>query len=254
MTLKTILRSAQKFALQNSPTILTVVGAVGTVATVVLTGRAAYSSALLIAEARIPEQRMDRDPLTKRETAELVWKQFIPPAVIGAITLVAIVGANRIGTRRATALAAGFAISERMAEEYRDKVIEHLGGDKEEMVRSDVAKDRISKAAGVETIILNDGDIIFYDSWSARPFKATRQKVEDAVNQINYQINHSWAMSLTEFYELLDLPKTAVSDDFGWNTDALLSLWYTSCLLADGRPACEIRYEVQPFQNFNKIG
>lgn len=247
-----MLRSAQRFALQNSPTILTVVGAAGTVATAVLTGRAAYSSALLIAEARIPQERMDQDPLTRKEEFQLVWKEFIPPAVVGAITLSAIIGANHVGGRRAAAMAAAFKISERMAEEYRDKVVEHMGASKEEMVRSDVARDRIAKTG--ETIVLGAGEILFYDSWSARAFSATRQEVENAVNQINYQINQTWAMSLSEFYDLLELPKTAVSDDFGWNSDVLLNLHYTSTLLPDGRPACEIRYEVEPFQNFNKIG
>ena len=75
-----------------------------------------------------------------------------------------------------------------------------------------------------------------------------------AVNQINYQINQAWAASLTEFFDLLGLKATGVSDSFGWNTDELLDVNYTSCLLPDGRPACEIRYNTQPFQNYNKIG
>lgn len=246
MNLRTILQSSQKFVVKNSPTILTAVGVVGTLTTAVLTGKAAYSSAhLVFAQPRV---------LDRREKVELVWKEFIPPAVVGAVTLTAIIGANRIGTRRAAAVAAAFKISEKMAEEYRQKVIQHMGAHKEEMVRSEVARDRVQRADGVETIILNDDEIIFYDSWSARAFKSTRQRVESAVNQINHQILQNWSMSLTEFYDLLGLEKTAVSDDFGWNTDEILDIYYTSCLLKDGKPACEIRYNTVPFQNFARIG
>lgn len=254
MSLRSMLFAAQKFAIHNSPSILTAIGVAGTISTAVLTGRAAYSSASLIENATIELRQQRRGTLSTKEKVEVVWKEFIPPAVVGVVTLSAIIGANHISTRRAAAFAAAYKLSEKMAEEYRQKVLETMGEKKEELLRSDVARERIARSDGVETIVLNDAEIVFYDSWSGRAFKSTRQRVEDAVNQVNYQINHNWAMSLTEFYNLLDLPSTAVSDDFGWNTDTLLSLYYTSTLLTDGRPACEIRYEVEPFQNFHKIG
>lgn len=254
MNISPFLRTAQKWALENSPSILTVVGTIGAISTAVLATRAGFSSASLVENALIEKRQSQRGPLTKREVVEATWQEFIPPAVVGAITLAAIIGANRIGTRRAAALAAAFKISEKMAEEYRQKVVEHMGAQKEEMVRSDVARDRIGRTDGVETLILGEGEIIFYDSWSDRAFTSTRQRVEDAVNQINYQINQAWAASLTEFFDLLGLKATGVSDSFGWNTDELLDVNYTSCLLPDGRPACEIRYNTQPFQNYNKIG
>jgi len=254
MSWTNMLRTAQEFAIKNSPTILTTIGVVGTLTTAVLTGKAAYSSACRIRNINDDMIAAGGDFLTPKEVATAVWKEFIPPAVIGAITFAAIIGANRIGTRRAAALAAAFTMSEKMAEEYRQKVVEHMGAQKEEMVRSDVARDRIGRTDGVETLILGEGEIIFYDSWSDRAFTSTRQRVEDAVNQINYQINQAWAASLTEFFDLLGLKATGVSDSFGWNTDELLDVNYTSCLLPDGRPACEIRYNTQPFQNYNKIG
>lgn len=254
MNLRTILQSSQQFVVKNSPTILTAVGVVGTLTTAVLTGKAAYSSAFLLQEAHADFRAGRRKTWGRRDEIETVWKEFIPPAVVGAVTLTAIIGANRIGTRRAAAVAAAFKISEKMAEEYRQKVVQHMGAHKEEMVRSEVARDRVQRADGVETIILNDDEIIFYDSWSARAFKSNRQRVESAVNQINHQILQNWSMSLTEFYDLLGLEKTAVSDDFGWNTDEILDIYYTSCLLKDGKPACEIRYNTVPFQNFARIG
>lgn len=257
MNLKPFLRSAQRFALENSPSILTALGVAGTVTTAVLTGRAAYSSAFLLQEAwnnRPQMQGEDLEPLTKKEELQLVWKEFIPPVVVGAITLTAIIGANRVGARKAAAMAAAFKISEKMAEEYRAKVIEHIGDKKEEMVRSEVLKDRLQRFDGVETIILGDGEILFYDSWSDRAFRSTIDRVEAAVNQVNFEINRNWSVSLTEFYDFIGLKKTAVSDDFGWNTDQLLEPYYTACLLDDGKPAREIRFATQPFQKFNKIG
>lgn len=254
MNLKPFLRSAQRFALENSPSILTALGVAGTVTTAVLTGRAAYSSASLLENALIEKRQTDRGMLTPKEKVATCWKEFIPPVVVGAITLTAIIGANRVGARKAAAMAAAFKISEKMAEEYRAKVIEHMGDKKEEMVRSEVLKDRLQRFDGVETIILGDGEILFYDSWSDRAFRSTIDRVEAAVNQVNFEINRNWSVSLTEFYDFIGLKKTAVSDDFGWNTDQLLEPYYTACLLDDGKPAREIRFATQPFQKFNKIG
>lgn len=261
MSLKTILATTQRFALKNSPTILTAIGVAGVISTAALTGRAAFRTGMDASTQYHEEVHFGQKPvdqakelLTTKHLVETYWKEFIPPAVIGAITLAAIVSANRIGTRRATALAAAFAMSEKMAEEYRQKVIEHIGPRKEEMVRSDVAKDRIQRLDGVETIVLSDSEILFYDAWSGRAFKSTRERVDSAVNQVNYQINQRWAVSVSEFFDLLGLDRTQVSDDFGWNTDQLLEPYFASCLLPDGKPACEIRYSTLPYQSFNKIG
>jgi hypothetical protein len=218
MNLKPLLRSAQQFVIHNSPAMLSALGCVGLVATAVLSGKAAYSTALILHEANDPPLMQGEDspePLTRREEIELVWRQYIPPVVVGVVTLAAIIGANRIGTRRAAAFATAYKLSEKMAEEYRQKVAEAVGDKKEELIRSDVARDRIQRVDGVETIILTDGEIIFYDAWSARAFKSTIDRVESAVNQINYQLNQNWAASVTEFYDILGLEKTGVSDDFG---------------------------------------
>lgn len=257
MNFRPILQNLQKFVQHNSPGLLAGLGVAGVVSTAALTGRSAYRAGSKIREEnqrRIDEGADLEDLLTKRETVELVWRDFVPPALVGGITIAAIIGSHRIGTRRAAAFATAYKLSEKMAEEYRQRVEAEVGPKKEEMIRSDVARERIQKADGVETIILNDAEIVFYDSWSARAFKSTRERVEAAVNQINYQINQQWACSLSEFYDLLGLEKTAVSDDFGWNSDELLEPYYTSTLLPDGKPACEIRYNTQPFQNFHKIG
>lgn len=249
-----VLKNLQKFAVQNSPTILTAIGAAGTISTAVLTARATFRAVRLIDEAEAqggtagdPKQRL-------KERTALVWREYVPPVVVGAVTLAAIIGANHIGSRRAAAFATAYKLSEKMAEEYRQKVVEKIGHEKEDLIRGDLAKDRIGRVPGVETIVLGEGEVVFYDDWSGRAFKKTIDEVSHAVNQINYQINQSWCASLTDFYDLLGLPKTRVSDDYGWNSDELLEPYYSSTLLEDGRPARSISFNVQPFQNYNKIG
>lgn len=251
-----VLRNLQRFTIQNSPAILTAIGAVGVISTAVLTAKAAFASASILEEARNAPRLQGEDlpEITRRETAELVWREFVPPAVVGVVTLAAIIGANHIGGRRAAAFATAYKLSEKMAEEYRQKVVDTIGREKEDLLRGELTKDRVGRVPGVETIVLGEGEIVFYDEWSGRAFKKTIDEVHNAVNQLNYQINQSWCASLSEFYDLLGLPKTRVSDDYGWNSDELLEPYYSSCLLEDGRPARSISFNVQPFQNYSKIG
>lgn len=250
-----VLRDLQRFAIQNSPTILTSIGVVGTISTAVLTARSTARAVRLIDEINNPPRMQGEDApvsLDTREAAKLVWREFVPPAVVGAVTLAAIIGANHIGGRRAAAFATAYKLSEKMAEEYRQKVVDTIGREKEDLLRGELTKDRVGRVPGVETIVLGEGEVVFYDEWSGRAFKKTIDEVANAVNQLNYQINQSWCASLSEFYDLLGLPKTRVSDDYGWNSDELLEPYYSSTLLEDGRPARSISFNVQPFQNYNK--
>lgn len=249
-----VLRNLQRFAIQNSPSLLTAVGALGVVTTSVLTAKASFRAVRLIDEDEARGGVSDDPKKNLRRRTNLVWREFVPPVVVGVVTLAAIIGANHIGGRRAAAFATAYKLSEKMAEEYRQKVVDTIGREKEDLLRGELTKDRVGRVPGVETIVLGEGEIVFYDEWSGRAFKKTIDEVHNAVNQLNYQINQSWCASLSEFYDLLGLPKTRVSDDYGWNSDELLEPYYSSCLLEDGRPARSISFNVQPFQNYSKIG
>lgn len=249
-----IFRNAQRYAVRNSPGLLTGLGVAGVISTAVLTAKAAVRADRLIENATIELRQKQRGSLSNREKVEIAWKEFIPPAVVAAVTIAAILGANHISSRRTAAVAAAFKISEKMAEEYRQKVVETMGPQKEEMVRSAVAKERIESVEGVGSLVLTGAQEIYFDAWSGRAFVSTRDKVDAAVNQINHQINHEWAASVSEFYDALNLPRTALSDNFGWNTDEPLDPYYTSTLLDDRRAAVEIRFNTQPFGNFYKHG
>lgn len=252
-SLKTVLKTAERFVVSNSPAIMTGIGVAGVVATAVLTGKASYSAALRIASENEVSIVDGKGALTDREKLDLVGKEFIPPAVVGVITMAAIIGANRIGTRRAAALAAAFKISEKMADEYRQKVIEAVGAKGEEELRAKLAKDRIDRTPGSDTVIITGNNSLFFDEFSGQYFESSMQAVQNAVNQINHQINQTFYASLTEFYDLLGLNKSDMSDEFGWNSDELLDIYHTAVMTNDGKAAVAIRYNTTPFKHYNKV-
>lgn len=250
MTIKTILTTAEKFLVDNSPGILTGLGVAGTVTTAVLTGKAAYSSALDI-EAEW-HTGGHANNISIKEKTKLVWKNFIPPAAVGVVTITAIIAANQIGSRRAAAFAAAFKLSEQLGDDYKKKVMETLGLQKEEKLRTELASEKMEKTPPPNSMLIIAGsNVLFYDEWSGRYFHNTMEAVMKAVNDINYKVNNYFHASLSDFYELIGLTSTSGSDDIGWNSDELLDVQFSPTIYKD-QPAIMIGYNHEPLKGFDR--
>lgn len=254
MSAKTILKTTEKFLVDNSPGILTGLGVAGTVTTAILAGKGAYSSALILAaekEVAVGEMRGDLDA---KEKVKLVWKEFIPAASVGVVTIVAIIGANQIGSRRAAAFAAAYKLSEQLSDDYKKKVLETLGVQKEEKMRSELGAEKMQKNPPPSNMMIVAGsNALFYDELSGRYFHNTMDNVKRAVNEINHQVNNHFCASLTEFYDKIGLSSTAYSDDVGWNSDELMDVQYTGILLEnDNLSAIMISYNNEPIKGYER--
>lgn len=255
MGLTDILRQVEQYAKNNSPSILTGIAVVGTVATAYLTAKAAVDSDRILRELHYKrEVEGDEEPYSFTEKVKIVWPEFIPPVVSGAVTIGCIVGANKIGSRRAAAVAAAYSLSEKAFSEYKDKVVKTIGEKKETKVRDEIAQDRVSSKPPVSSqIILTGGPVLCCDGMSMRYFMSDLETIRKAQNDINNQIlTHQYA-SLTDFYDNLDLPKTQMSDEIGWNQDQLLVLNFSATLTPENRPCMMIEYRAKPIREFYKL-
>lgn len=244
MTVKTILKVAEKFAIDNSPGILTGLGVAGAVTTAVLASKAGYSSALILSD-----HLYEMNP---KDKVKLVWKEFIPAASVGVVTIASIIAANQIGARRAAAFAAAFKLSEQLGEDYKKKVLETLGLQKEEKLRSELAAEKMEKSPPPSSVLIVAGsNVMFYDEWSGRYFHNTMEAVMKAVNEINHKVNNYFHASLTDFYELIGLTSTSGSDYIGWNSDELLDVQYSPTIYKD-QPAIMIGYNHEPIKGFDR--
>jgi hypothetical protein len=254
MTLMGIIKQAERFTADNSPLILTAIGVAGTVATAVLTGKATIKAAKIV-----NVHRYDQDPnaevfITKKEIVERTWKLYIPPVTVGALTVVSIIGANRIGTRRAAAMAAAYAVSERAFSEYKEQVVKKLGEVKERTIRDDLAQDQVNRSPVAERqVIIAGGNVLCYEPRTDRYFHSDMESLKKAMNDLNYKINNNYYASLSEFYDLIGLPHTEESDELGWNSDELLDLDFSTVLATDGRPAISMSYVVKPIRKYYRV-
>lgn len=254
MRLPPLHKMAEKFVTDNATGILTGVGVAGVVGTAVLTAKATIKAvnALRYAETILSEEEIP-DAIDKTETFRMVWKYYIPPVIMGATTITAIVGANRMSAQRAAALAAAYGLSESRLSEYKEKVLETIGPKKETDIRDSIAQDRVTNNPPKgEVLILTDGQVLCYDMLTGRYFKSSVEDIKRAENKVNQELIHHDSASLSMFFDEIGLKPTSYTDEVGWNqaTDGVIEVKFSSTTSEDNRPAIAIDFNVAPHPSY----
>lgn len=251
MNLNGLVARAAKLASNNSPLILTAIGVAGTIATAYLAARAAYKSSDVFVDKTINL----REPrtLTTEEKFKATWKLYIPAVGTGVCTIACIIAANRIGTRRAAAMAAVVAISEKALDEYRTKVAEKFGETKERKVRDEIAQDRVTNAPPDDKqLVIVGSNVLCMDSYSGRYFQSDMESIRKIQNDLNWAILGDGSASLTDFYYEIGLGKTDVSDEVGWNIDNQLEIVF-SAAMHEGKPVMVLTFKTYPIRDYYKF-
>jgi hypothetical protein len=256
MDLSSIATRLSKLVTDNSPVILTGVGVAGMVTTAYLTGKATFKASQVIFDAQVAmDVAGEGQELDPREKFELVWRLYVPAAGTALITATAIICATRIGTRRAAAMAAAYALSEKALVEYKDKVIEKIGANKAREIRDELAQSHVTaNPIGTrEIVITTGGDVLCYESFTGRYFKSDIESLRKAQNSLNHQVLNDYYASLTDFYNLVGLASTSYSDEVGWNSDKLLDLEFSTTMAENGQPCIVVGFAVTPIRGYNRI-
>lgn len=252
MTITDILNQAKKFAADNAPAILTGVSVAGVVGTVYLTAKASFKSAEILRRHEALLSNTDH-PITTKEKVELCWRAYIPAAGVGALTIAAMIISNRISDKRAAALATAVSLGDRLFAEYKEKVKEKIGENKERDIQDEIAQDRVNTnpPSSAQVIITGDGDHLCYDMYSGRYFKSNMEALKKAQNDTNYQILGDSYASLTDFYGRIGLRSTESSDEVGWTADnEQLELIFSAVMTEEDKPCLAFRFNVKPFRGY----
>lgn len=255
MTLSEITNKALKFVSDNSPVILTTIGVTGTVTTAILASRASVKATRLIDDREYELETQDLPPMDIKEKIKLTWQFYIPAVSTGMMTIACVVAANRIGSKRAAAMAAAYSLSEKAFTEYKEKVVEKLGEKEETKIRDEINQDRVNRnpVSNNEVIITGQGNVLCYDTITGRYFESNADAIRKAVNEVNFQIIHEMYASLNDFFNKIGLSPTAYSSEVGWNADALLEVHYSTTLSEDDRPCIALEYETHPIRDYARL-
>lgn len=243
----------QQLLQDNATTLLTAGGVVGIVATGVLAWRGGYKSAQVEVQEVIAES-LQEDGSKAETTSDMTFgtkvkiavPYLIPPVITGGVTIAAIIMANRMNAQQVAALAAAYGLSQKQLEEYKNKVAEKLGIQKEQKVQDELAQDRVNNTPGSNTIIVVEGEVLCFDQPTGRYFRSTMEKINSAVNCTNAEILTADYATASFFYEELELPATTWTDEVGWNRDRLVELSFSTVLSRDDKPCIAIDFKSLP--------
>ena len=252
MQIAMLARGLQKTVVDNSPAILTAIGVAGTVSTAVLSAKAHGTASVDILKY---EEEL-HVVVTPRERFDLTWKLYIPAVATGTATIACIIGANTISTKRQAALATAFSLSEVAFKEYKDKVVEQIGANKEQAVVDSIAQDRVAAnpVSSNQVLVASGGNVLCYESMSGRYFRSDVETIRKAENDINRQILTDMYASQNEFNVLIGLPPTSYGEEVGWTIDKKLEIQLSAVLSEDGKPCLCIGYLWTPVRDYHKIG
>lgn len=251
MSFRTLAKPLDKILIDNSPTILTFFGVLGTGVSVYWTGKATFKAAEVLREAEENPEEPSL-PLDKKEKIKRVWTLYIPPISIAVLTMGSIIMSNRISAKRCAALATAYTLADKAHSEYADKVKETFGINKEQKVRDDIAQDGVTNSPPDYIYRTGDGDSLCKDDLSGRYFYSSMESIKEAVNHINHLILKHGSVSLNDFYGWLNLDQIPWGEEFGWNGDRLMEPRFSSTLTPDKRPCLVLGYAVQPARSFDK--
>ena len=250
-----LMRVAKTSITKHSPEILTGIGIAGMITTTVLAVKATPKAIRLIEEAK--EEK--GEDLTKIETVKTCWKAYIPAAATCVASTACLIGASSVSIRRNAMLATAYKLSETAFSEYKEKVVETIGDEKEKVVREKVSEERIKKnpITKNEIIMTDYGDTQFYETLSGRYFKSDIEQIKKVVNYLNKDMLQDMfgTISLNEFYDELELERIDLGDELGWRVDkGLIEIDFTSKIADNGKPCIVLDYINAPHYGFNKFG
>lgn len=251
-----ILNNVKKETVKRSPEILLGLGITGMLTSVVLAVKATPKVYELIKDENYIREKSGEPELTKTEIIKMSWKPYLPAALSFSVSAACLIGANNINTKRNALLATAYTLSEKALVEYKDKVIEVVGEEKEKEIRDKVSKDRMAKDSvkNHEVIITNKGDTLCYDTISGRYFKSDVDKIKKAENIVNHTLITNDYCSLNEFYDEIGLDATEMGSAIGWNVDnGLIEIYFSAQIADDGQPCVVVNYDIQPTYHFDKI-
>lgn len=219
--LRKVLYQTERFLNCNSSTILTVVGAVGVVATAVLATKATTKAVRLVDSAT--EEKGEE--LTPVEVVKVAAPLYIPTVAIGATSLVCIFGANALNKKQQASLISAYTMLDQTFKQYRKAANNVYGEDADEKITAEVAKQTYISADGYyvydSRLDETEDKHLFYDWYSQRYFESTMSSVLNAQYHTNRMFILRGYVSLNEFYEYLGLEKVSYGDDVGWGWDLI---------------------------------
>ena len=233
------------FTMAHRPEILFGTSVVTTVAAVVAAARGGYKARGIIdaAQAERPE------PLTRKEQVSLTWLCYLPAAGLTVGSLGATTGLHIVHVKEKKALAATalLAIEEVKKESAKYEKALHDAG--HTIMTDEKSLEAAADEKGVTRVIGSDGEIeelyLVRDKKTGRDIWSNKARIEDALIELNSQLQGEGDAELNFFYTYAGFANTEDGGNQGWSGDRVTLKWGNT-VRDDGRPVREFSFQPAP--------
>ena len=249
MTMNDLAKKTGSFLNTNSPAILLGLSIAGVITTAYLTHKAAQKAEKELSQVA---------GLTAKEKVQITWKYYVPPVLSCGATLGFIIAGHSIQHSRNAGLAAAVSLSQTAFSEYREKMVETVGKNKERKAVDELIQEKVTqkeKDGEFDKLVVREDkqEQYVYDTISGRVFVSTIEKLNKAANEVAREcINNDYA-NLNLFYSKIGLAEIRIGETLGWNNSNPLELNLSNAVVMDGRGLIAINYIKDPIIGYDKI-
>lgn len=257
--------SIKAFISNHYTKILTGLGCLGMLGSTVL-AVSQTPKAIQLIEAK--KEELEKDKLTPWETIKATWKCYIWSAAAYLASAGCIIGSDVGQAQRIAGLSSAYLLSEDLIREYRNKVAETIGEEKEKAIeeeaRKNTIKEQVERNSDLFGQYRNDEDFPCYDKYSKKIFWSTKEKIAAKINKLNYEMMSTLdsSINLNDYWYTLDIEggDPIVGNALGWRIDTpgadLLQVRCTPWLLNDENhneyPVMMIEMDRDPERNYDR--
>ena len=205
--------------------VLTGVAVTGVVATSVFTGKAVIKAEQIIKK----KKETSGEALTKKEIFKCVAPTFAVPAILGAVTIGAVIGSDVIHTKNYNALLGTYIVTNNALNSYKASAKEILSPEKAD----ELATSSVKKRPTVAVEETGDGDILFIEELTGRQFKSSKEAVLLGEAKINEAFSLSGHVKLNLLYSYWNLRKSEIGRNFVWDDYQMSTDYDATCISFD---------------------
>lgn len=150
-------------------TLLTIVGAIGVVATAITAAKNTPKAQYLIQKAEYEKE----EELTLVEKIKVAAPAYIPTVIVAGSTIACVLGSNVLNKQTQASMASAYALLDASYKEYRRKVNDIYGENADSEVLEQMAKDDYEEFDDE----LPNGEVLFWDPMTGKVFSDTFDNV-----------------------------------------------------------------------------
>lgn len=171
------------------------------------------------------EKEKKGENLTKWETVKAAWKPYIPAAALEFTSVGCLIGAGCSSARSLARVTTALTFEQARLDKYVMAAKKVVGTEKEKEIRTEVAKEDISKADIRNETMVNTGDglELFWDPWGARPILSSKDKIRSGLQYVVRELQNGTdaEANLNTFFYGCNIPQTQSGDDYIWRAEEI---------------------------------